>query len=102
LSVVEQHVSDVDGATRLFREVLGGEVNSRYDAAEGAVAELLWPNGARLRLVQPAADRRRTEQSAEGIAHMRFSRDGGAFGAADLDAAAVLAHRLGVSVQLRG
>jgi methylmalonyl-CoA/ethylmalonyl-CoA epimerase len=102
LSVVEQHVSDVDGATCLFREVLGGEVASRYDATEGAVAELLWPNGARLRLVQPAVDRPGTEQSAEGIAHLQFSRDEGAFGAADHEAAAVLARRLGVSVRLSG
>ncbi|HEY2638421.1 MAG TPA: VOC family protein [Streptosporangiaceae bacterium] len=102
LSVVEQRVSDVDRATRLFREVLGGEVAIRDDAMEGAVAELLWPNGARLRLVQPAADRQCSEQSAEGIAHLQFRRDDGAFGAADLDTAAVLARRLGVSVRLGG
>lgn len=102
LSVVEQHVSNIDAATRLFGDVLGGEVASRYDATESAIAELLWPNGARLRLVQPAADRRGSQRSAEGIAHLQFSRDDGAFGAADLDTAAVLARRLGVSVRLRG
>jgi catechol 2,3-dioxygenase-like lactoylglutathione lyase family enzyme len=102
LSVVEQRVSDIDGATRLFGEVLGGEVASRYDATEGPVAELLWPNEARLRLVQPAADRPGSLPSAEGIAHVQFSRDAGAFGAADIDTAAVLARRLGVSVRLGG
>ncbi len=102
LSVIEQRVSDIDGATRLFREVLGGEVASRYDATEGAVAELLWPNGARLRLVHPEADPGGSLRSAEGVTHVQFSRDDGTFRAADLDTAAVLARRLGVSVRLSG
>jgi methylmalonyl-CoA/ethylmalonyl-CoA epimerase len=102
LSVVEQRVFDLDGATRLFRDVLGGEVASRFAATEGAATELLWPNGARLRLVQPAADRQGSLRPAEGIAHVQFNRDDGAFGAADRDTAAVLARRLGVSVLLSG
>jgi len=102
LSVIEQRVADIDGATRLFREVLDGKVVSRQDAEGDAVAELIWPNGARLRLVQPAADREGGLRLAEGVTDVQFSRDDGAFGAADLDAAAVLARRLGVSLRLSG
>lgn len=100
LSMVEQRVSDIDGATRLFREALDGEVVGSYEAPEGAVVELGWPNGARLRLVQPAADRQDSRPSAEGIAHVQFSRDDGSFDTPDFEKAAVLSHRLGVSVRL--
>jgi len=101
LTVIELRVSDLDGATRLFREALDGAVTSRHDATEGAVAELGWPNGARLRLVQPAADLGDL-RSAEGISRVQFSRDDGSFDAADLEKAAALSRRLGVSVRLSG
>jgi hypothetical protein len=100
LSLIEQRVADIDGAVRLFQEALDGTVMSRSNAAGGPAAELSWPNGARLRLVQPAVDWRGRLRSGEGIANARFSRDDGTFGAADLERAAVLSRRLGVSVQL--
>lgn len=102
LNMIEQRVADIDGALRLFREALDGEVTSRHDATDSAVAELVWPNGARLRLVQLAADRQGGRRSAEGIRHLQFSRDDGAFDAADLERAAALSGRLGVSVRLNG
>jgi len=102
LSMVEQRVSDIEGATRLFRDALNGEVASRHDGPEGSVAELGWPNGARLRLVQPAAGRPGSPGSAEGIAHVQFSRDDGSFDTPDFEKAAVLSRRLGVSVRLGG
>lgn len=100
LSVIEQHVADVDGALRLFRDVLDGEVIGRPDTPEGSAAELHWPNGARLRLVRATAGCQDGSRSGAGIAHVEFSRDDGTFAQADHDRAAVLAGRLGVSVQL--
>jgi catechol 2,3-dioxygenase-like lactoylglutathione lyase family enzyme len=100
LSMIEQGVADIDGAIRLCTEGLDGEVVSRKDSAGGAVAEVSWQNGARLRLVQPAADFQPGPNAGEGIRHVQFTRDDGLFGPADLEKAAVLARRLGVSVQL--
>jgi hypothetical protein len=100
LSVVEHRVGDIDGSVRLFGHALGGEVVSRQDTADGSVAELTWENGARMRLVQAAADRLGNPRLAEGIGHLQFSRDGGAFSPEDLEKAAVLSRRLGVSVRL--
>jgi methylmalonyl-CoA/ethylmalonyl-CoA epimerase len=101
LSVVEQRVADIDGATRLFQEALDAKIVSRQDGSGRAAAELSWPNGAKLRLVQCAADEDDGPQSGEGIAHLEFSRDDTAFGPADLEKVAVLSPRLGVSVRLR-
>ncbi len=98
LGVIEQRVADLEGATRLFRDALDGQVVGPPDGAGGAT-ELGWRNGARLRLVQSAADGDGTRSGA-GIAHLRFSRDEGAFGPADRNRAAALAGRLGVSVRL--
>jgi methylmalonyl-CoA/ethylmalonyl-CoA epimerase len=100
LSAVELRIGDIDEATRLFHEALDGEVRSRHDTAGGPVAELSWPNGARLRLVHDATDCDGSPRSGAGIAHLAFSRDEGRFGQADLDMAAALSHRLGVSVRL--
>jgi len=100
LSVIEQRVADTDGALRLFRDVLDGELLSRHDTAGGSVAELRWGNGARLRLVQSPAVRQDSSRSDAGIAYLEFSRDEGSFALADLDRAAVLSRRLGVSVRL--
>jgi methylmalonyl-CoA/ethylmalonyl-CoA epimerase len=101
LSVIEQRVADIDGAARLFQEALDGKIVSRQDVAGRSEAELSWQNGATLRLVQCAVDRQDSPLSAEGIAHLEFSRDDGRFGPADLEQAADLARQLGVSVRLR-
>jgi methylmalonyl-CoA/ethylmalonyl-CoA epimerase len=100
LSLIEQRVADIDGAIRLCREALDGEVVRRQETAAGAVAEVCWQNRARLRLVQPGTGSQASLDSAEGITRVRFIRDDGLFGPADLEKAAVLARRLGVSVQL--
>ena len=100
LTAVELPVGDIDDAMRVFHEALEGEVRSRHDTAGGPTVELGWRNGARLRLVQEAAAGDGRPRSGAGIAHLEFSRDRGTFGPADLDKAAVLSHRLGVSVQL--
>jgi methylmalonyl-CoA/ethylmalonyl-CoA epimerase len=100
LSMIEQRVADIDGATRLCQEALDGALVSRQDTAAGSAAELTWRNGARLRLVQSAADPEEGPDSGEGITRVRFTRDDGAFGPGDQEKAAILARRLGVSVQL--
>jgi hypothetical protein len=101
LSLIELRVADVDGAVRLFREALDGRVVTGPATAERPAAELSWPNGARLRLVPAAgAGWQDDPGSGQGIAHVQFTRDDGAFGPADLDQAAALATRLGVTVEL--
>jgi methylmalonyl-CoA/ethylmalonyl-CoA epimerase len=101
VSVIEQRVADIDGATRLFREALDGTIVRRQDAAQHSQVELGWPNGATLRLVQSADGRQDSPRSRTGIVHLEFSRDDGAFGPADLEKAAILSRQLGVSVRLR-
>jgi Glyoxalase/Bleomycin resistance protein/Dioxygenase superfamily len=100
LSLIEQRVTDIDGAVLLFRDVLDGEVVSRWDTGQGSAAEVSWPNAARLRLVETAGNGRASRRSDQGIAHLRFTRDDGGFGPADARKAAALSRRLGVSVQL--
>jgi Glyoxalase/Bleomycin resistance protein/Dioxygenase superfamily len=98
LALVVQHVNDLDGAIRLFAEALEGEVVSREDTADASAAELTWPNGARLRLVQAivAAD----GGDGRGVGRLDFSRASGPFSAAEISQAAELSQRLGVSLQL--
>jgi catechol 2,3-dioxygenase-like lactoylglutathione lyase family enzyme len=100
LSRIEQRVADIDGALRLFRDVLDGEVVSRQATPAGLVAELSWPNQARLRLVESAAGREESTRSDAGIAYLEFSRDEGTFAPADRAQIAVLSQRLGASVRL--
>ncbi len=102
-ALVEHHVDDICGATRLFQEALEGELVSLADTADGSVAELTWHNGARLRLRQAApavGDAGLHFGGAAGQLH--FVRPHAAFSPADLRLAADLSKRLGVSVQLGG
>ena len=54
-ALVEHEVSDLDGAVRLFSDVLGGRIADTAVAGGVAAAELSWPDGAHLRLAQGAA-----------------------------------------------
>ncbi len=91
--LIEHHVGDLAGATRLFREVLDG----RLEAAGHDAAELTWPGGKRIRLVR-----------GEGLPlggslhHVRFTRADGAFSQQDRERAGLLAKRLGLAVELAG
>jgi methylmalonyl-CoA/ethylmalonyl-CoA epimerase len=89
--LIEHHVSDLDGATRLFGAVLDGRLETAGDRA----AELSWPGGRRLRLV-------REDGLARGGAlhHVRFTRAAGTFSAGDRERAGLLAKRLGLTVEL--
>ncbi len=89
--LIEHHVSDLDGATRLFREVLGG----RLEAADGRAAELTWSGGSRIRLVREDG-----LPLGGALHHVRFSRAEGAFSASDHERAALLSKRLGLTAEL--
>jgi methylmalonyl-CoA/ethylmalonyl-CoA epimerase len=91
LDLIEHHVSDLEGATRLFREALDGRLETGNDHA----AELTWPGGRRLRLVREDGLAR-----SGALHHVRFSRADGTFGTGDHERAALLAKRLGLAVKL--
>jgi len=91
--LIEHHVSDFDGAVRLFRDVLDG----RLAAAGAGTAELTWPGGKRIKLVR-----------ADGLPlggalhHVRFTRALAAFSDGDRERAGLLAKDLGLTVELAG
>src|SRR5580692_9487942 len=91
LDLIEHHVVDLDGAVRLFGDVLDGQLTG----AGTQTAELAWPGGKRIRLV-------REEDLPHGGAlhHIRFARVNGTFTDRDRDRAALLAKRLGTTVAL--
>jgi methylmalonyl-CoA/ethylmalonyl-CoA epimerase len=91
--LIEHHVSDLDGATRLFGEVLDGRLETAGDRA----AELTWPGGRRLRLVREDGLPR-----GGALHHIRFTRVAGTFSAGDRERADLLAKRLGLTVELAG
>ena len=91
--VIEHHVGDLDGAVRLFRDVLDGQV----EAAGAGTAELTWPGGKRIRLV-----RQDGLPLGGALHHVRFSRAAGAFTAQESERAELLAKRLGLAVELAG
>jgi methylmalonyl-CoA/ethylmalonyl-CoA epimerase len=93
LDLIEHHVSDLDGAVRLFRDVLDG----RLEAADAGTAELTWPGGKRIRLV-----REDSHPLGGALRHVRFTRVAGAFSAQDRERAGLLAKRLGLTVELAG
>ena len=91
--LIEHHVGDLAGATRLFTEALGGRLEDAGDDA----AELTWPGGKRIRLV------REDGLPLGGLLHhVRFTRADGAFSAQDRQRAGLLAKRLGLTVELAG
>jgi hypothetical protein len=91
--LIEHHVGDLAGATRLFTEALDG----RLEAAGDDTAELTWPGGKRIRLV-----REQGLPLGGLLHHVRFTRAGGAFSAQDRERAPLLAKRLGLTVELAG
>jgi methylmalonyl-CoA/ethylmalonyl-CoA epimerase len=93
--MIEHYVADVDAAVRLYTEALDGEVIARTETDGGALAELAWDNGARMRLIQTGTG------SAGGLGQLTFARDGGRFSSADRKRAAELAGNLSVLLRLR-
>jgi len=91
--LIEHHVSDLDGAVRLFTEVLEGQP----EAAGAEAVELTWPEGKRIRLVREAG-----LPLGGALHHIRFARAAGAFSSQDRDRADPLAKRLGLTVDLAG
>jgi methylmalonyl-CoA/ethylmalonyl-CoA epimerase len=94
--LIEHHVSDLDGAVRLFTEVLEGQLElTGADTAD--TADLTWPGGKRIRLVREDG-----LPLGGALHHVRFSRARGAFSAEDRERARQLARRLGLTVDLAG
>jgi methylmalonyl-CoA/ethylmalonyl-CoA epimerase len=91
LDLIEHHVSDLDGAVRLFRDVLDG----RVDLADAGAVELTWPGGRRMRLVS-----KDSLPNGGALAHVRFSRAAGAYSLQDRERAGQLAKHLGLVVEL--
>jgi methylmalonyl-CoA/ethylmalonyl-CoA epimerase len=91
LDLIEHRVGDLDGAVRLFRDVLDG----RLEAAGSAAAELTWPGGKRIRLVREAG-----LPLGGALHHIRFARVTGAFTTQDRERADLLAKQLGLTVEL--
>jgi len=94
LDLIEHHVSDLDGAVRLFRDVLDGRLE---EAAGLGTAELTWPGGKRIRLV-----RKDGLPLGGALHHVRFTRVAGAYSDQDRERAARLAKHLGLTVELAG
>ncbi len=93
LDLIEHHVGDLDGAVRLFKDVLDGQLIG----ADAGTAELSWPGGKRIRLV------REDDLPFGGALHrVRFARVHSTFTARDHDRATLLAKRLGTTVALAG
>ena len=94
--LIEHHVGDLAGATRLFTEALDGRLEAAGDDTAGDdTAELTWPGGKRIRLV-------REEGLPLGglLHHVRFTRADGGFSSQDRERAGLLAKRLGLAVEL--
>jgi len=93
LDLIEHHVGDLDGAVRLFRDVLDGQL----EAAGAGTAELTWPGGKRIKLVREDG-----LPLGGALHHIRFTRVAGAFSAQDRERAGLLAKHLGLTVELAG
>jgi hypothetical protein len=93
LDLIEHHVGDLDGAVRLFRDVLDG----RLEAADAGTAELTWPGGKRIKLAREDG-----LPLGGALHHIRFTRAAGAFSTQDRQRAGLLAQPLGLTVELAG
>jgi methylmalonyl-CoA/ethylmalonyl-CoA epimerase len=91
LDLIEHHVSDLDGAVRLFCDVLDG----RLEAADAGTAELTWPGGKRIKLVREDG-----LPLGGALHHVRFTRVTGAFSIKDRERAGLLAGQLGLTLEL--
>jgi methylmalonyl-CoA/ethylmalonyl-CoA epimerase len=97
-SLIEHHVGDLDGAVRLFRDVLDGQPGpARTETARTGTAELTWPGGKRIRLVHEDG-----LPLGGALHHVSFTRTAGEFSAQDRERAGLLAKRLGVGLELGG
>ena len=92
LELVEHRVGDLDGAVRLFRYVLDGQL----EAADAGSAELTWPGGKRIRLVREDG-----LPLGGAMHHLRFARVHGTFTAQDRRRSDLLAKRLGLTIELK-
>jgi methylmalonyl-CoA/ethylmalonyl-CoA epimerase len=97
--LIEYHVGDLDGAVRLFRDVLEGQhsLDGQPGAAGAGFAELTWAGGKRIRLVREDG-----LPLGGSLHHVGFTRTAGALTAQESERANLLAKRLGVALELDG
>jgi methylmalonyl-CoA/ethylmalonyl-CoA epimerase len=97
--LIEYHVGDLDGAVRLFRDVLEGQhsLDGQPGTAGAGFAELTWPGGKRIRLVRGDG-----LPLGGSLHHVGFTRAAGAFTVQESERASLLAKRLGVALELDG
>ena len=120
-TLVEQYVENIPAATALFELALDGEVVSQAGTGADSVAELTWPNGARLRLsaqvpgppaenvfgagtgasASPRAGDEPRPSRGGAVGPLHFSRDDEPFSPDELSRAADLSGLLGVCIELR-
>ena len=91
LDLIEHHVSDLEGAVRLFRDVLDG----RLEAAGAGTAELTWPGGKRIKLVREDG-----LPLGGALHHVRFTRVTDPFSTWQRERAGLLARQLGLTIEL--
>jgi methylmalonyl-CoA/ethylmalonyl-CoA epimerase len=91
LDLIEHHVSDLEGAVRLFRDVLDG----RLEAAGAGTAELTWPGGKRIKLVREDG-----LPLGGALHHVRFTRVADPFSTRQRARAGLLARQLGLTIEL--
>jgi methylmalonyl-CoA/ethylmalonyl-CoA epimerase len=101
LAVIGHRVDDLEGAIRLFTEVLGGSVVTRRVADGVPTAELSWQSGTCLRLMEAIPDpSEHTSRTSGGLAYLNFTRRGSAFRPDEISRAGELSKRLGLSLEL--
>jgi len=93
-SLIEHRVGDLDGAVRLFRDVLEGQHSL---GGQPGTAGLTWPGGKRIRLVHEDG-----LPLGGALHHVSFTRTAGGFSDQDRERAGLLAKRLGVGLELGG
>jgi methylmalonyl-CoA/ethylmalonyl-CoA epimerase len=101
-TLTELLVDNIDGAARLYSEALDGEIASRSETEAEQAAELIWPHGARIRLVQRGVSALAApgQQADCGLSRLRFSRDAPDLSLGEPARIATLSRRLGVSLAL--
>lgn len=89
-TLVEHHVADLAGAVLLYEQVLDGDVVGR----DAASADLTWPGGGTIRVVESAA------VSLGALGDLHFIRAAGPLPQADLARLQDLSQHLGIGVRV--
>jgi catechol 2,3-dioxygenase-like lactoylglutathione lyase family enzyme len=100
LTCIEHHVADLDRAVDLFTGPLGGRVDDER-SRPGAVAELVWGEASRIRLVARTGSAEQVAGHPAGeIDHLEFTCPTTVPGVEDAASLAAVSKRLGVHLKL--